>query len=560
VVDDVYQFVIAARDNASQTIARTSRELRGLGGASTAVASPMARLSSATGGLVSPLTLALGATAALTAGLASAVENARADEQSQRLLAAALEANIPAYDGNIEAVEKVIDSRLKLGFTDEAQRESLRQLVAQTKDQTAALELQRTAMDLARLRNIDLTTASTLLGKVYGGNIGILARYGIQLEKGTTATEAIAEIQRRAAGQAEAWTEGLEGQSAALGIAFDELSEDIGYALVGPLTEAVKFLNEEAVPALQGLVTWLGEAGDAMSYLTTNTNELGGTDFAQIAKDWRAAFLELLPGEPEIEVGFDETRDGITKVLGRMPHEVVTRDVVDGWSGMLAEPAAAAADAAATEFGLIPKKSADQMLESQFHFNAAVDELREYMDEYLTPKQEKIRLRAFLASKAVADGLASGKPGVVRKTQELVDAAQERLNSLNGRSAGQALADTWIGGVADGIRAGVGVINDALYYAKVNSIGGSLPRSGPLTGSELDKAARSVAERYNRSLSGNLSFSAPGIGGGQFGAGGGGGVNIVFNSTFPPTRSQATEIARTLLPELERERRRQLRH
>ena len=89
---------------------------------------------------------------------------------------------------------------------------SLAKLVSVTKDATEALELQRIAMDLARLRGMDLATASDLIGKVYGGNVGILSRYGIQLEKGTTATEALAEIQRRAAGQAAAYADTTQGK------------------------------------------------------------------------------------------------------------------------------------------------------------------------------------------------------------------------------------------------------------------------------------------------------------------------------------------------------------
>ena len=92
------------------------------------------------------------------------------------------------------------DARTDLAFADDDQRASLQRLVSVTGDITKALELQRTAMDLARLRGMDLATAGDLIGKVYAGNLGTLSRYGIVLKKGTTATEALAEIQRRAAG------------------------------------------------------------------------------------------------------------------------------------------------------------------------------------------------------------------------------------------------------------------------------------------------------------------------------------------------------------------------
>jgi hypothetical protein len=576
VPDDIYQFIIAARDNASQTVGRVSKELRGLGGAASAPASRLSQLSTATGGLVSPLTLALGATAALTAGMAGAVENARKDEQSQRLLQAALEANIPAYDGNIDAIEEVIDSRLRLGFTDEEQRESLRQLVAQTKDSTKALELQRVAMDLARLRNISLTTASTLLGKVQGGNIGILARYGIQLEKGATATEAIAEITKRAAGQSEAWSQGLEGQSAALGIAFDEASEKIGYALIGPMTDVVEFLNADFVPALNETIDGLGDLGEAISGVDTwfgnLRNEIkANTDIEIDPGQWAHALHRFFTGEEEEVSEFGEHWAAAWQ---KVPEDVAAgysaaqQAAAEGRAPLVAEAQSTTRQMART-FGGLPRLTADELRKEQFHFQDAVDELREYMKNYLTPKQEEMRIRGFLTSDAVADGLASGQAVIRRKTRLLVAEAQRQLEALNGWAPGSFAAQEYISGLAEGIRAGVPVIGDALYYLKVNSIGGSPARSGPMTPPRIDQAAKSTAELYSRSLAthysrqlgtvqGGLHVPAAGISGGV--GAGGGGLTINFQSTFPPKPSEAAELARLLIPAIDREQRRQRAH
>lgn len=122
--------------------------------------------------------------------IGDATQAAMEEEVSIKKLGAALQANIKDWNGNTDAIEQTLQSRMRLGFADDEQRESLATLVAVTKDSTKALDLQRKAMDLARLRNISLQAAADILGKVYGGNIGILSRYGIQVKKGATATEA----------------------------------------------------------------------------------------------------------------------------------------------------------------------------------------------------------------------------------------------------------------------------------------------------------------------------------------------------------------------------------
>lgn len=142
---------------------------------------------------------------AVTGYLGDSAEAYREDRKSVASLTASLWANVKGFDGNVDAIEDVIAARQKLGFSDDEQRASLDSLVAVTHDVSQALNIQRTAMDLARMRSMDLGSATELLSKVAGGNVGILKRYGIQIKEGATATEALAAIQKMAAGQAEAY-------------------------------------------------------------------------------------------------------------------------------------------------------------------------------------------------------------------------------------------------------------------------------------------------------------------------------------------------------------------
>jgi hypothetical protein len=182
-----------------------------------------------------------------------AIQSAVDEEASVAQLTRSIKENAEAWDGNIRAVEDVIRQRQALAFTDDEQRDSLRALVAVTKDVTTALSVQRTAMDLARPKDMSLADATTLLGKVYSGNLGILSRYGIQLRKGATATEALAEIQRRATGQAEEFADSTGGKAAVAAIKFSEAMESIGRI---------------AVPAVGTLADVLGSVADVIDMLT----------------------------------------------------------------------------------------------------------------------------------------------------------------------------------------------------------------------------------------------------------------------------------------------------
>lgn len=158
----------------------------------------------------------------------------RDDQASQATLQAALQANIDKFDGNTTAIENLITARENLGFSDDSQRQSLAQLVAITKDSTAALNIQRIAMDLARLKGIDLETASLALGKAYEGQTTALARMGIKLAAGTSGMAALEEVSKRVNGQAEAFAKTGAGAIETFNVKVGELQEHLGGALMGP--------------------------------------------------------------------------------------------------------------------------------------------------------------------------------------------------------------------------------------------------------------------------------------------------------------------------------------
>jgi hypothetical protein len=244
-------------------------------------------------------------------------------------LTQAIEANDDAWNGNIDAVEDVIRARTDLAFADDEQRDSLQRLVSVTGDVNKALDLQRTAMDLARLRGMDLATAGDLIGKVYAGNLGILSRYGIVLEKGTTATEALAEIQRRAEGQAEAYAETTGGQLEAAQLGLNDAMEDFGAVLLPIVTSTLPLLTD-ALGLLNGAIEFISGGTGGSGSLDGLIADLKETEEAAVAAAIATEGAWAGTGSP-----FDSAIDGVFALqdaledLGFAPHIAQVHDWMD---------------------------------------------------------------------------------------------------------------------------------------------------------------------------------------------------------------------------------------
>lgn len=231
-----------------------------------------------------------GAASALIGTLGDAAEAAREDEESQARLGQSLKENIPNWNGSTKAIEATITARMKLGFSDEEQRKSLAILVAATHDQTKALQIQATAMDLARLKGIDLATASDALVRVEGGQFRALKSLGIVLKDGATATEALAAVQAVANGQAETYANTNSGKLLASQIKVNEAMEKLGYKIMPAITAAAETMADAIDPASEAL----GRMADASMFLLSPTTLLTNKqrEQAQAAVDQQEALEE----------------------------------------------------------------------------------------------------------------------------------------------------------------------------------------------------------------------------------------------------------------------------
>jgi len=176
--------------------------------------------------------------------LADSVRAAMEEEASIAKLGTSLKANIPAWDGNTAAIEKVLGARMALGFSDDEQRQSLALLVGATHDVTKALDIQRTAMDLARIKGISLAEASNALIKVEGGQFRALKALGIVLKEGATATEALAAVQAVAKGQAESYADTTAGKLLVAQTKIGEAMEKFGGVVLPVVADAFSGLAD----------------------------------------------------------------------------------------------------------------------------------------------------------------------------------------------------------------------------------------------------------------------------------------------------------------------------
>jgi len=167
--------------------------------------------------------------------LGDMVRQSRAEEVGITRLSTAVDNAGLSWKEHGAQIEKIIQARQRLAYSDGTLRDSLSILVAQTGSVTDALKLQLLAADLARGKNIDLGTASEIVGKVAQGNVSILTRYGIVLKEGATAQEALAALQERFGGQAEAYANTAQGSADRFATAWENAQETVGGAVDGVL-------------------------------------------------------------------------------------------------------------------------------------------------------------------------------------------------------------------------------------------------------------------------------------------------------------------------------------
>jgi hypothetical protein len=215
---------------------------------------------------------AFGIAAAASAALAlkigkDAVQAAIADQKSQVLLANSLRNTVGATDAAIAGTENYITAMQKqFNVVDDELRPAMAALTAATGSVTAAQSLMQTALDVSANATVDLGTAVNAIIAGTRGQFKALGKLVPGLDSATIATKDYGKILDKVgkitAGQAAKRAQTLEYRLIGLKIAYGEIVETLGYALL-PVIE--KFATTISTKVLPQIETWVSLNKDKLA-------------------------------------------------------------------------------------------------------------------------------------------------------------------------------------------------------------------------------------------------------------------------------------------------------
>lgn len=204
--------------------------------------------------------IATAATAAFALKLGKdAVQGAMEDQKQQIALATALRNTTGATDEAIAATVTYLDKlELLVGVDNNQLIPSLQILTQATKDVTAAQQLQALALDISAGRTLDLGAVSLALAKAIGGNVGALTRLGVPLDENAVKAKDLDAILKSLGatfkGQAEKRAQTLEFRLMKLQLAFNQILDKLGYALIPILEQFANVVTTKILPAINKFV------------------------------------------------------------------------------------------------------------------------------------------------------------------------------------------------------------------------------------------------------------------------------------------------------------------
>jgi hypothetical protein len=196
-----------------------------------------------------------------------AVRAAMDDQKSQALLASTLRNTVGATDAAIASTEQYITLLQKeVSVSDDELRPALATLARATGDVTSAQSLLGTALNISAGTGKDLASVSLALSKAVNGNLGALTRLGVPLDKNIIKSgnldAALQSLNDTFKDQANIRAKTLEYRLKGLQLAYGEVLETLGYALL-PVIE--RFADVVANKVLPQLEAWISANKDKLA-------------------------------------------------------------------------------------------------------------------------------------------------------------------------------------------------------------------------------------------------------------------------------------------------------
>lgn len=215
---------------------------------------------------------AFGVAAAASAAFATkigvdAVQAAMSDQKSQALLASTLRNTVGATDAAIASTEQYITALQKeVNVADDELRPALATLARATGDVASAQSLLGTALNVSAGTGKDLQTVSLALSKAVNGNLGALTRLGIPLDANTIKSKnfnkALGVLNDTFKDQADVRAKTLEFRLKGLQIAYGEILETLGYALLPVIEQFAGVISTKVLPQLEA---WINANKDQLA-------------------------------------------------------------------------------------------------------------------------------------------------------------------------------------------------------------------------------------------------------------------------------------------------------
>ena len=173
---------------------------------------------------------------------------------------------------NREVITGSIDAYAKLGFTTEDTAAAYTKLVTATGSVAKSHQLMGLTADFARLKNIPLAQAASIMSKATQGSTKAFKEFGITLDthlpKNQAVQKAFDQLAGKIGGQANAYTQTLSGKMKVLTAEVKNVAEKVGSALIPIVSTLVGWLMILIDKVLKPLFEWIGKNATAIVILT----------------------------------------------------------------------------------------------------------------------------------------------------------------------------------------------------------------------------------------------------------------------------------------------------
>jgi hypothetical protein len=183
---------------------------------------------------------------------------------------------------------------LATGVADDQLRPALGRLVRSTGDTEKAQQLLAQALDISAATGKPLETVAAALSKGFDGNTAALGKLGVGLSAAELKTMSFEQVQSKLSdlfgGAAARNADTYSGRIARMQVAFDEAKETIGFALLPILEKVMRFINNNALPAINAFSKAFSLDGNGLGGVITSVGNIMVSTFTPIVNGLVKAF------------------------------------------------------------------------------------------------------------------------------------------------------------------------------------------------------------------------------------------------------------------------------